>query len=148
MSDGCLICGSEKHALARACQRCKKILDRIETRRAADGTARRISKDARVRALQRSWRDGAFHCFYTDIQLVTDPQRWRDHRDHRYLTFEHQTPGEEESVVVACALVNRMKTDLSDRDFRAFVTELAKTFTGGTFDERIFPERKQPLPGG
>jgi hypothetical protein len=91
---------------------------------------------ARLRALQRSWRDGAFHCFYTGIVLVEDGRRWRD---HRYLTFEHRTPGDESSVVVTCALVNRMKTDLTEEQFKAMVAELAKVFAGGTFDERAFP---------
>ena len=33
-----------------------------------------------------------------------------------------------------------MKTDLTDDQFRAMVTELAKAFAGGAFDERIFPD--------
>jgi hypothetical protein len=91
--------------------------------------------------MQNSWRDGAFHCFYTDIALIEDARRWRH---HRYLTFEHLTPGDEKSVVVTCYLVNRMKTDLTNEQFRNMVTELAKVFAGGTFDERTFPEGVAP----
>ncbi len=89
-----------------------------------------------------SWRDGAFHCFYTDIALIDDGARWRD---HRYLSFEHLTPSDEKSVVVTCYLVNRMKTDLTDEQFRSMVTELAKVFAGGTFDEHVFPKGIAPV---
>jgi hypothetical protein len=33
-----------------------------------------------------------------------------------------------------------MKTDLTDEQLKAMVTELAKVFGGGRFDERVFPE--------
>src|SRR5690349_22635728 len=108
-----------------------------------DGKRRRIDRDARRRALQQAWQAGAFRCHYTGVRLVVDPQR---SRDRRYLEFEHQTPGDESSVVVTCALVNRMKTDLTDAQFRTLVRELAKTFDGGTFEERAFPDGA--LPGG
>ena len=91
--------------------------------------------------MRESWRDGAFHCFYTGVELETHGDRWRD---HRYLAFEHQTPSDEASVVVTCSLVNRMKTDLTDDQFRTLVTELAKVFAGGTFDEAAFPEGTAP----
>jgi hypothetical protein len=136
-SGGCVICEAEKHALAYACVRCKRILDRIETRRDADGRLRRFDREARVRAMREAWSDGAFHCSYTGIELVDDPARWRD---HRYLAFEHQTPGDESSVVLTCALVNRMKTDLTHAEFRTLVAALASAFDGAEFDARAFPE--------
>ena len=37
-----------------------------------------------------------------------------------------------------------MKTDLTEEQFKAMVAELAKVFTGGTFDERAFPEGMTP----
>jgi hypothetical protein len=70
--DGCEICGAQKHRMAYACARCKHILDRIETRRDAHGGPRRVDRQARRRALKESWRDGAFHCYYTGIELVDD----------------------------------------------------------------------------
>ena len=139
--NGCVVSGAEKPPRAYACKRCKHILDRLETRRDSSGNYRRFDRDARLRAMQDSWRDGAFHCFYTDIALIDDGHRWRD---HRYLSFEHLTPGEEKSVVVTCNLVNRMKTDLTDKQFRAMITELAKVFADGTFDEHVFPEGAAP----
>ena len=138
----CIVCGTGKHPQAYACKRCKRVLDRLETRRDSSGAYRRFDREARLRAMQDSWRDGAFHCFYTGIALIDDGQQWRD---HRYFSFEHLTPGDEKSVVVTCSLVNRMKTDLTDEQFRAMVTELAKVFAGDTFDEHVFP-RGNALP--
>jgi hypothetical protein len=140
VADGCVICGADKHPQAYACARCKRILDRLETRKNA-GVARKYDREARIRAMQQAWRDGAFRCHYTGVVLIDDPARWRD---HRYFAFEHQTPGDETSVVVTCALVNRMKTDLTDIEFRVMVSELAKVFTGGSFDEEVFPEGNLP----
>jgi hypothetical protein len=139
--EGCVVCGAEKHSRAYACPRCRRILDRVETRHDGSGALRRSDREARLRALQDSWHDGAFHCFYTGVTLADEACR---SRDHRYLVFEHRTPGDEASVVVTCALVNCMKTDLTEEQFKAMVAELAKVFTGGTFDERAFPEGMTP----
>jgi hypothetical protein len=139
--DGCDICGAEKHPRAYACRRCMGILNRVETRRDAAGALRRFNRDARRGALHDSWHNGAFHCYYSGVALIDDPSRWRD---HRYLVFEHRTPGDETSVVVTCALINRMKTDLTEEQFRTMITELARVFGGGTFDERAFPEGIAP----
>lgn len=141
-ADACVVCGAEKHAQAYACTRCKRIIDRVETRRDASGDSRKVDKAARLRALQDAWRDGSFRCFYTGMALIDDGQRWRE---HRYLVFEHRTPGDEASVVVTCALVNRMKTDLTEDQFKNLIRELGKVFDGGTFDERAFPDGTTPL---
>jgi hypothetical protein len=108
--------------------------------RDASGALRRFDREARLRAMRSSWRDGAVHCLYMDIELETRGELWRD---HRYLAFEHQTPGDEASVVVTCSLVNRMKTDLTHDQFRAMVTELAECLSGPV-DERVFPEGALP----
>ena len=136
--DRCVVCGAGTHRPAAACARCKRILDRVETRRDASGGLRRVDAAARLRALAGSWRDGAFHCFYTGVCLIEDHSRWRD---HRYLVFEDRIPGDGSSVVVTCALVSRMKADLTEDRFKLIVTELAKVFDGGTFDQRAFPDQ-------
>lgn len=140
--DTCAVCGAERHPRASVCTRCKRILDRIEIRRNASGAPRQVDKAARLRALQEAWRGGSFRCFYTGIALIDDFQRWRD---HRCLVFEHRIPGDEASVVVTCALVNRMKTDLTEEQFKNMVRELARVFDGGTFDEGAFPEGTAPV---
>jgi hypothetical protein len=138
MDDGCLICGDPKHPQAYACDRCRKILRRVEMRRDGKGKLRKPDREARIRALQEAWNadERCFRCFYTGVALNTD-----DHRDHRYLSLEHQTPGDETEIVVVTALINRMKTDLSDEEFRRLVQALAASFAGQGFDERAFPDR-------
>jgi hypothetical protein len=42
-------------------------------------------------------------------------------------------------VGVFADLVNRMKTDLSEEDFRRMVAALARKFENGEFDESAFP---------
>ena len=120
---------------ADACARCKRVLERVETRRDASGGVRRVDAAARLRALAGSWRDGAFHCFYTGVCLTEDHSRWRD---HRYRVFEDRIPGDGASVVVTCALVSRMKADLAEDQFKLIVTELAKVFDGGTSTRASF----------
>jgi hypothetical protein len=107
-------------------------------RRDSLGKLRKPDREARKKALKEAWDSDArcFRCHYTDIALNTD-----DHRDHRYLSLEHQTPGNETEIVVVSALINRMKTDLSDREFRRIVSALARKFEGENFDEAAFPER-------
>jgi hypothetical protein len=141
MADGCVVCGQEKHPAAYACKRCKKVIDRFEGRIGPDGRPRRPDRNARIRALHNAWDQvsGCFRCFYTGVALVED-----DWRDHRYVTLEHRTPGDESSIVVTSALVNRMKTDLSEDEFRRMITALAFHFAGEDFDECAFPEGKGP----
>jgi hypothetical protein len=55
--------------------------------------------------------------------------------------FEDRIPGDGSSVVVTCALVSRMKADLAEGRFKLIVTELAKVFDGGTFDQGVFPDQ-------
>lgn len=141
--DQCVVCGAGTHRPAVACARCKRILDRVETRRNASGGLRRVNAAARLRALAGSWRDGAFHCFYTGACLIEDHSRWRD---HRYLVFEDRIPGDGATVVVTCALVSRMKADLTEDQFKLIVTELAKALDGGTFDQRAFPDQSHERP--
>ena len=139
--DQCVVCGAGTHRPADACARCQRILDRAETRRDASGGLRRADPAARLRALARSWSDGAFHCYYTGVRLTDDHTRWRD---HRYLVFDDRTPGDAASVVVTSALVSRMKAGLTEDQFKLIVTELAKALNGGTFDQGAFPDQPPP----
>lgn len=139
-TDGCEICGDPKHPQAYACDQCRKILRRPDMRRDSQGKLRKPDREARKKALRKAWDPKArcFRCHYTGIALNTD-----DHRDHRYLSLEHQTPGDETEIVVVSALINRMKTDLSDQEFRGMVSALARKFEaeGEDFDKEAFPAR-------
>src|SRR3972149_7162272 len=122
----CEICGNEVHPLAQLCKRCKKLIDRVDMRRRPD-------KQARIRALKKAWDGIGFRCYFTGTRLVED-----NPRDPRYLTFDHRIPRQEDDVVVAAALVNDMKSDMSADEFKAVVTQLARRFSGGEFDEAVF----------
>jgi len=39
--------------------------------------------------------------------------------------------------VVACAVLNDMKSDMSEDEFKSMVIELAKHFKGGGFDQNV-----------
>jgi hypothetical protein len=122
----CGICGNERHALAQFCSRCKKLIDRADRRRRPD-------KHARIRALKEAWDGKVFRCHFTGIKLIEN-----NPRDPRYLTFDHRVPRQEDNLVVTAALVNDMKSDLAEEEFKAVVGQLASRFSGGKFDESVF----------
>lgn len=123
----CIVCGRElNNPLALYCTRCKRILYRIDTRR-------KHNRKARIRALQQAWDGKHFRCYYTGIRLVED-----DHKDPRYLTFDHLTPRKEDNIVIVASAINDMKSDMSDKEFRQMVLQLANKLNGGQFDEKAF----------
>ena len=123
----CEVCGATIALRAKRCVRCNKFVNR---RRA--GT--KPQKAVRVEALKRSWRseDQRFHCHYTDAALDEE-----DPHSPRYLAFDHRTPREESDIVVTMQLINDMKSDLSEDEFRTVVKALAQRFDGGAFDARV-----------
>lgn len=118
----CRVCGVPIHSLADFCPRCKRIRDREDIRHKPNRAARAV-------ALREAWDGEGFRCHYTDVRLVEN-----DHHDPLYLTFDHRTPRDEDDVVVCAALINDMKSDLSEAEFRAVILQLASCFTGGDFD--------------
>ncbi len=121
----CEVCGDAIHPLAKLCRRCKKFVDRADTRRKPD-------RGARIAALREAWDGSCFRCHYSGVCLVED-----DARNPRYLTFDHRTPRTGDNVVVAASCINDMKSDLSETEFRALVIGLAHRFQGGKFDEKL-----------
>jgi hypothetical protein len=115
----CTVCGQPRHHLAYCCKACKKLLDRIETR------GRRPNRNARLNALRNAWDGKCFRCFYTGWPLCID-----DPHNPFYLTWEHRTPRDEADIVVAAALVNNMKSDLTEDEFRELIIGLADRFRG------------------
>jgi len=59
-------------------------------------------------------------------------------KDPRYLTFDHRTPRQEGDVVVAAAVINDMKSDMTEEEFKRMIILLANHFNGGSFDEGAF----------
>ena len=112
----CQVCGQPRPTRATYCRLCKKILDRADDRRA-------FNRAARLQALDASFNDGAFHCHFSGwVLTVTDDS------SPFYLTWDHRTPGDECDIVVAAALINRVKAELTDEEFRTLVLGLAERF--------------------
>src|SRR3989442_12200958 len=103
----CEICGQSKHAQATYCKRCKKLLDRVDTRQKAD-------RQARVKALKEAWDGKAFRCHYSGVRLDE-----ADSKNPRYITFDHRIPRQDGDVVMAAACLNDMKSDMSEAEFKA-----------------------------
>jgi len=122
----CEVCGKAIHPLAHCCKRHKRLLDRVDRRMKPD-------KKARLRALKEAWDGRGFRCHYSGITLVED-----DPSDPRYLTFDHRTPRNESDIVVTAAVLNDMKSDLTEKEFRNMIIQLARRFEGGGFDESVF----------
>lgn len=123
----CVVCGYKlNNPQALYCARCKRIVNRIDTRG-------KHNKQARIRALQKSWNGKCFRCFYTGIKLVED-----NHKDPRYLTFDHRIPRREDRILIVASAINDMKSDMSDGEFRRIVRQLANKLGGGEFDARAF----------
>ncbi|MBA4107823.1 MAG: hypothetical protein C0485_18980 [Pirellula sp.] len=112
------------------CPSCSKILGRNDTRA-------KHNKNARLAALKRAWGGSAFYCEITGWRLTTT-----DRESPFYLTWEHLVPGNEKKVVVAAALVNRMKVDLTINEFKLLVCALAKRFANPRWTiPKIRPQR-------
>ena len=122
----CEICGCIIHPQAYCCKRCKKLIDRVDIRRKPD-------KVARKQALKQAWDGEGFRCYYSGVRLIED-----NSKDPRYLTFDHRTPRQESNIVVVAAVLNDMKSDMTEDEFKAMVSQLASRFKGGTFDESVF----------
>jgi len=92
--------------------------------------------------LKRAWGGSAFYCEITGWKLNT-----KDHLSPFYLTWEHLTPGDEDDIVVAAALVNRMKANLTLDEFKLLVCALANRFANplGTIP-KIKPQRRRRQP--
>jgi len=118
----CIVCKRPKET-TYYCARCRNLVERV-----ADRLVKR-------KALQDGWCEalGRFICYYTGIELEET-----DWKSPHYLSFDHLTPGAREPQKACTQWVNRMKTVLSEDEFRAFIRELAR-FLGG---EGPFRKRK------
>jgi hypothetical protein len=77
------------------------------------------NKEARIRALKNAWKDSEFYCYYSGVKLLED-----NPHSPRYLTFDHQTPRNENDIVVCAALVNDMKSDMDETEFWDIAAQL------------------------
>ncbi len=102
------------------------------------------NKAARFKHMHERWdHDRGFTCVYTGVTLEL-----RDRRSPLYAEWDHATPGDDSSVVLAAALVNRMKCYLDAEQFRTMVGALARYIDDPSpekqFDRSAFP--RGPVP--
>lgn len=123
----CLVCQRPSGA-KHFCPICEGLLGRKRKGRKPDMGARRD-------ALREQWNIDlqAFTCKYTGIALTHNGGA-------RNAEWEHPTPGDESSVVLVAALVNRMKADLTENQWDAMIRALyALRIEGEPFNESALP---------
>jgi hypothetical protein len=136
-SDVCRVCTepSEGFSTSFLCSRCRRVYEQ--------GGPGLRKKEARFRAMRAQWNDEAkaFLCYFTDLPLT-------DHvpGSRMSATWEHLTPGDQWSVVLAADLVNKMKGNMTEAHFRRMVLALADHFrTDEPFDRKAFPVEASPF---
>ena len=120
----CRICGRKVYSDHSCfCLRCFKFSRRMN-QRGIHALA--------VKAIWEYVRKYGFVCYYTGTALVMDnPQ------SPYYFVFDHRIPGDDRTVVLTFTLLNEMKSDMTDKEFRYFVHQLDKCFqTGAKFRKR------------
>jgi hypothetical protein len=122
--ENCEICGKTPMKRGFYCVRCHGIM-----------TNESYDLDAKVQALRAAYDkilDG-FRCHYTGFLLdLKDPASpW-------HLVFDHSLPGQPGKYTITCQIINQMKTQLSEEEFRKVVIELARHFkTGEQYDRDV-----------
>ena len=112
----CHICKTVVPPRFTYCPRCHKHFDNSH------------ETTAHVLALIAAWdpKRNCFVCFYTGVPLDED-----DPSSPWYITFDHRIPGKKGDLVACAAWVNLMKNQLSEEEFRAVITELARCREAG-----------------
>ena len=126
----CVVCHGPLFPRSMYCARCRRF---ITTER--DDAARRI-------AMIIAWckEQNGFLCRYTGVKVDE-----LDFRSPWYLNFDHITPGRKD-LVVAASWVNRMKSCLTEPEFRAVIKSLAGHIRNGTpFDTGVVSSHRFAL---
>jgi hypothetical protein len=72
-------------------------------------------------------RKYGFVCYYTGMLLDLD-----DLKSPWYLVFDHWNPRDPRKIVITSAVLNIMKSDLTEKEFWYFIGQLANYFRHGT----------------
>ncbi len=122
----CPVCGQPIEFKGhKYCARCSRLVQRMRLAR--------FSREV-IDAVLDYLRKYGFVCYYTGMPLVLD-----DPKSPWYLVFDHWNPRDPRKIVITSALVNRMKSDLTEDEFWYFIRQLANFFRYGT------PVRKRKL---
>ena len=122
LSMGDKVCAGCRRAAAlkgrKYCARCARLA--IRMRRA------RFSREA-INAVWDYIRKYGFVCYYTGMPLDLDNARspW-------YLVFDHWMPRDPRKIVITSALINKMKSDLTEDEFWYFIRQLANFYREGS----------------
>jgi hypothetical protein len=130
----CEICDKKPMKRGFYCARCHGIM-----------TDESYYLDAKVQALKSAYdkRADGFRCHYTgfilDLEEAASP--W-------HLAFDHSLPGQPGKYSVTCQIINQMKSQLSEEEFKKVVLELARHFeTGKPYDRDIIKFEYWNRPG-
>jgi len=129
LSKGERVCDGCRHAAAlkrrKFCARCARLHARMQNgcfpREAIEGVWEYIRKYG-------------FVCYYTGMELELD-----DFNSPWYLVFDHWMPRDPRKIVITSAVVNIMKSDLTEDEFWYFIRQLANYYRKGS------PVRKRKL---
>jgi hypothetical protein len=122
MNKQCPICGRPaRNRIATYCQfGCGRLVKR--TRFVDD----RNERNQRFKAVKNAWRNGAFRCYYTDVELDVI-----DSSSPFYFTFDHVTPRVGSKIVGCAAFINDVKSDSTEEEFKHNILVLAEHFKNG-----------------
>ena len=98
--------------------RCAKFGQRMRTKHFPPET---------VKAIWEYIRKYGYVCYYTGMILDLD-----NRKSPRYLVFDHWIPGDPSKVVITAAVVNEMKSDMTQDEFEDTVCQMADHFRKGT----------------
>jgi len=130
----CWACSDPVHRFnAKFCLRCARFGQRMRTKRFPPET---------VKAIWEYIRRYGYLCYYTGMLLELE-----DRKSPRYLVFDHWIPGDPAKVVLCCAFINEMKSDMAEDEFRDTVCQVADHFRKGTpvvlkpfvYWDRVYP---------
>lgn len=107
----CHVCDKPCSKGSKYCPQCSKLYHRMRNKQFPPDT---------VKAIWDYVRKNGYVCYYTKMPLDT-----QDTRSAWYCVFDHWIPGDPRKVVLTSALLNDMKSDLTEKEFWYFILQLA-----------------------
>jgi hypothetical protein len=136
-SGKCAVCKrpSRKEGRSYLCDRCFRLSSRGDPRRRKRGWD--IDRDVRFHRMCEQWDGRAFRCFYTHLRLS------EDRSSPLYPTWEHREPGDASTAVLVGALINHVKSDLTEKEFKRLVIALGSFFSDNQkrVNPNVLPQR-------
>jgi hypothetical protein len=134
----CLVCDAPSVLNSYLCVRCRPLKDRKDARLSQRDFRKRLET---MRHQLDRVRD-VFLCHFTGAPMLTDGPKHHP----RFATWEHLDPRNDSEVVLACRLVNSMKGNMKEQEFKDMVAALAAKFAASDDKEHVFPDEAWPEP--